>query len=161
MNGSETCVHVSIFRHSRSGVEFQAVVSIGGSDGVLTSAHLEFELATVSARYLWGSDIASARMSSYTLRLAVRLVDVQFGSRRLARRGSRCERGVQQDQELAQLRHRIGPVSGVLGVTDADALRLTKREVDNLSASHACCGESLVHDAEFWTAASRTCYGGG
>ena len=58
MNVSETCFYVSIYRQLRSGVEFQAEVSVDGSDGVLTSAHLEFELATVSARYHWGSDIA-------------------------------------------------------------------------------------------------------
>ena len=62
------------------GDEFHAEVSVSGSDGVVTSAHLE--LATVSAKYLWatarrpGSDIAKPRMSSYTLRLAERLVDV-------------------------------------------------------------------------------------
>ena len=54
------------------------------------------------------------------------------GSLRLTR-GSRCVTAVQQDEELPLLSHRIGSVSGVLWVTDADALQITKREVGNLA----------------------------
>ena len=78
------------------------------------------------------------------------------GSRRLTRRGSQRVTAAQQDEELARLRHRIGSVSGVLWVTDAEDLQITQREVDNLAAFYVCCGESLVYGAECRTA-SRTC----
>ena len=100
MKGSEKRRDVYICRQLCGSVEFHAEVSVGGSDGVVTSAHLEFGLATVSARYLWatarrpGSDIAKPRMSSYTLQLAERLVDV------------------------------VGPVHGVQWLTATDTPRL-------------------------------------
>ena len=100
MKGSEKRRDVYKCGQLCGSVEFHAEVSVGGSDGVVTSAHLEFELATVSARYLWatarrpGSDIAKPRMSSYTLRLAERLVDV------------------------------VGPVHGVQWLTATDTPRL-------------------------------------
>ena len=75
MKGSEKRRDVYKCGQLCGSVEFHAEVSVGGSDGVVTSAHLEFgsDIATVSARYLWatarrpGSDIAKPRMSSYTL----------------------------------------------------------------------------------------------
>ena len=55
MKGSENCIDVYIGGQLSGGVEFHAEVSVGGSDGVVTSAHLELKLATVSARCLWAT----------------------------------------------------------------------------------------------------------
>ena len=53
-NPSRRCLRTILGSHVAA-FEFHAEVSVGGSDGVPTSAHLEFELATVSAKCLWAT----------------------------------------------------------------------------------------------------------